>query len=200
MMALRAWPVAEALALVAGTAQPAPGLRWHEEYPMEETLGAVSLLMAAHQLGGPATTAQASTAAQLWTGFTPEHAGTAVPRWWIHQIVQDGLVVGDIGFHGPPSPEHPVTVEIGYNVVAALRGRGVASEACALLLQQAWRHGAEVVLADTDPGNVASQRVLLRCGFEHRGEFCYLARRSTIDGGLSDSGPAARASRIGWLA
>jgi len=88
------------------------------------------------------------------------------PTWWIHQIVVDGVVVGDIGFHGPPSPEREV--EIGYTVVPAWRGRGVASRACALILQQAWRDGADTVVAETDDGNVASQAVLLRNGFERR--------------------------------
>ena len=48
------------------------------------------------------------------------------------------------------------------------RGRGVASRACALILQQAWRDGADTVAAETDDGNVASQAVLLRNGFERR--------------------------------
>ncbi|MET0837672.1 MAG: GNAT family N-acetyltransferase [Marmoricola sp.] len=88
------------------------------------------------------------------------------PTWWIHQIVVDGVVVGDIGFHGPPSPEREV--EIGYTVVPAWRGHGVASRACALILRQAWRDGADTVIAETDDGNVASQAVLLRNGFERR--------------------------------
>jgi RimJ/RimL family protein N-acetyltransferase len=66
------------------------------------------------------------------------------PTWWIHQIVVDGVVV------------------------PAWRGRGVASRACALILQQAWRDGADTVVAETDDGNVASQAVLLRNGFERR--------------------------------
>ena len=86
------------------------------------------------------------------------------PAWWIHQIVVDGVVVGDIGFHGPPGPE--LAVEIGYSVVPAWRGRGVASRACALILQQAWQDGADTVVAETDHDNVASQAVLLRNGFQ----------------------------------
>ena len=42
------------------------------------------------------------------------------------------VVVGDIGFHGPPEPGPRAVVEIGYAVVPAWQGRGVATRACAL--------------------------------------------------------------------
>lgn len=98
-------------------------------------------------------------------GRTPAWRGDDQPLWWLHQIVFEHRVVGDIGFHGPPAAAGPATVEIGYNVVAGMRGRGVASHACAMMLAQAWRNGAEVVTAETERDNLASQRVLLRCGF-----------------------------------
>ena len=117
---------------------------WHREYPLPDSIDAIAMVFAAHR-------------AMLG-------AVTESPGWWIHQIVVDGVVVGDIGFHGPPSPE--LAVEIGYTVVPAWRGRGVASRACALILQQAWRDGANSVVAETDADNVASQAVLLRNGFQ----------------------------------
>jgi RimJ/RimL family protein N-acetyltransferase len=86
------------------------------------------------------------------------------------------VVVGDIGFHGPPSPE--LAVEIGYSVVPAWRGRGVASRACALIVQQAWQDGADTVVAETDAGNVVSQMVLLRNGFQRRPDGIFLINRS----------------------
>jgi ribosomal-protein-alanine N-acetyltransferase len=84
-------------------------------------------------------------------------------------------VVGDIGFHGPPSPER--AVEIGYSVVPAWRGHGVATRACALILQQAWEDGADSVVAETDDGNVASQAVLLRNGFQRRPDGVFMINR-----------------------
>jgi RimJ/RimL family protein N-acetyltransferase len=119
---------------------------WHREYPLPDSIDAIAMVFAAHR-------------AMLG-------AVTESPGWWIHQIVVDGVVVGDIGFHGPPSPE--LAVEIGYTVVPAWRGRRVASRACALILQQAWRDGANSVVAETDADNVASQAVLLRNGFQRR--------------------------------
>jgi [ribosomal protein S5]-alanine N-acetyltransferase len=120
--------------------------RWHREYPMLDSVDAIAMLFAAHR---------------AMTGTVKES-----PVWWIHQIIVDGVVVGDIGFHGPPSPEREV--EIGYSVVPAWRGQGVATRACSLILQQAWQDGADTVVAETDDGNVASQAVLLRNGFRRR--------------------------------
>jgi ribosomal-protein-alanine N-acetyltransferase len=97
------------------------------------------------------------------------------PAWWIHQIVVDGVVVGDIGFHGPPSPEFEV--EIGYSVVPAWRRRGIATRACALIVQQAWQDGAFTVVAETDADNVASQAVLLRNGFQRRSDGVFKINR-----------------------
>lgn len=123
--------------------QPPP---WHPEYPLPDSIDAVAMLFAAHgaMLG----------------------AINDSPAWWIYQIVVDRVVVGDIGFHGPPSPE--LAVEIGYSVVPAWRGRGIATRACAVIVQQAWQDGAFAVVAETDADNVASQAVLLRNGFQRR--------------------------------
>jgi ribosomal-protein-alanine N-acetyltransferase len=123
--------------------QPPP---WHPEYPLPDSIDAVAMLFAAHgaMLG----------------------AINDSPAWWIYQIVVDRVVVGDIGFHGPPTPE--LAVEIGYSVVPAWRGRGIATRACALIVQQAWQDGAFTVVAETDADNVASQAVLLRNGFQRR--------------------------------
>ena len=72
------------------------------------------------------------------------------------------MVVGDIGFHGPPEPGPRAVVEIGYAVVPAWQGRGVATRACALMLEQAWRDGADLVQAEAGepgvPGGAAQVR------------------------------------------
>lgn len=105
--------------------------------------------------------------------------------WGIFWVVLDGGVVGDIGFHGPPgsrSAQDPVSVEIGYTVVPARRGQGVASAACRMVLDLAWRHGADQVQAEAAPDNLASQHVLQGCGFRlvdptGAGELRYVVRR-----------------------
>lgn len=154
---LRALPVDEARALLAGRGAPGTGLFWHQDYPMSETLGALAMVVGAHQAVGS--------------------SGVGQPKWWLHQIVVDDLVVGDVGFHGPPGDTGLVEVELGYHVVRGLRGQGIATQACGLLLQQAWRDDAWAVRAETEADNVASQRVLLRAGFRDEGGLRFVLTR-----------------------
>ena len=159
-------PVEVALQLLAGNPRPEPdGLRpelvegrlitWHAEYPQPDSVDAVAMVVAAHR------------------AVTGEFGKP--PAWWIHHIVVNGVVVGDIGFHGPAAADG--AVEIGYTVVPAWRGRGVASRACGLIVKQAWQDGAEIVIAETEDGNVASQMVLLRNGFQRRPDGIFMIRR-----------------------
>lgn len=79
---------------------------------------------------------------------------------------RDALVAG-AGFFGPPAEG---SVEIGYSVVPAARGRGLATEIVRTLLAHAFAHPAvDEVIAHTSDENVASTRVLLRCGFSRVG-------------------------------
>jgi len=173
---LRPVTLLDAGRLLAGTcagAEAEPD--WHPEYPMAETVTGLRMLLATYRAVG-------------WTGL-------AVPRWWMHHIVVAGQVSGDIGFHGPPCPDGPVVVEIGYDVVPARRGRGIATAACRQILQVAWDQGADAVEAEVDPGNPygpASSRVLAASGFDPRGDGRWRVRRptgcSTGRGGGSDAG------------
>jgi RimJ/RimL family protein N-acetyltransferase len=121
---------------------------WHAEYPLPDSLDAIAMALGAHEVMADKV-------------HDP-------PIWWVHQIVVDGVVVGDIGFHGPPDSGR--TVEIGYSVVPAWRRCGVASRACELMLERAWQDGAEIVIAETDHDNLASQAVLRRNGFRQRSD------------------------------
>jgi GNAT superfamily N-acetyltransferase len=150
--------------LVAGRKARRAG--WHPQYPAADTLDAATMLLAGY-----------------------EAVGTPVPErpvWWLYGMVVDGLVVGDAGFHGPPAPGGPVEVEIGYQVVADYRGRGLATRACGLLLELAWTHGADLVRADAEPANLASRAVLRANGF-----------RSAPGGGVVVPGPGRVASWTG---
>ena len=139
------FPVATAHALVGGTLERPDD--WHPQFPTEDTVSAAQLLLGAYEV----------------LGVDPARS-----PWWFFAVVVDETVVGDAGFHGPPPVDGPAEVEIGYQVVPAHRRRGVATRACALLLEHAWRNGAEVVLAETEPENVASRAVLRANGFRLR--------------------------------
>jgi RimJ/RimL family protein N-acetyltransferase len=86
--------------------------------------------------------------------------------WSTRSVVADGLVVGSIGFYGPPEPAadgHP-EAEVGYGLVEDARGRGLMTDALATVLRVTDAQGVRV-RASVDPTNRASLRVLAACGF-----------------------------------
>jgi RimJ/RimL family protein N-acetyltransferase len=94
----------------------------------------------------------------------------------------DGKAIGDAGFHGPPSFDGEL--EVGYALVPAARGMGLAGEAVELLIEWARRQpGVHTITARVDPGNAPSERLLARLGFERDGEReglrRFVLRRST---------------------
>jgi ribosomal-protein-alanine N-acetyltransferase len=92
---------------------------------------------------------------------------------------ESGLVVGGIGFFGPPRDGR---VEIGYGLVASRRGRGLATEAANAMIEYAFTHpGVTEVFASSDFDNPASIRVLEKCGLTYQSrdesKVAYLAMR-----------------------
>jgi RimJ/RimL family protein N-acetyltransferase len=135
--------------LVAGRANADLQRRWHPEYPTRDSLSALFLIVAAYEV--------------------MERPLDDRSPWWVYQMIVNGYVVGDIGFHGPPADDGPQVVEIGYGVVPAWRGRGLATAACRMITEQAWASGADQVVAEVEPSNTASRTVLLRNGFREEG-------------------------------
>ena len=82
-----------------------------------------------------------------------------------HRLIverESGLVVGGIGFFGPPQGGE---VEIGYGIVPSRQGRGYATEAVrALVADVIDLDGVQTVIGNVDLGNVASIRVLEKSG------------------------------------
>jgi RimJ/RimL family protein N-acetyltransferase len=94
----------------------------------------------------------------------------ASARWGTRLFVVDDppTLVGWGGFKGPPDD---ATVELGYAVAPAWRGRGVASDAVGAMLREAWTAAAvRTVLAHTLAERNASVRVLEKAGFVRDGE------------------------------
>jgi RimJ/RimL family protein N-acetyltransferase len=131
---------ATAARIVAGT--PGPDDRWHPEYPVADELDPLAAL--------------ASTA-------DPD------PVFTLYRVVEraSGLAVGGLGFFGPP--DEAGAVELGYGLVAAVRGRGYATEALRAAVALAHEHGVRLLRADTEPANTASVRVLEKAGFREVG-------------------------------
>ncbi|MBC7446511.1 MAG: GNAT family N-acetyltransferase [Hymenobacteraceae bacterium] len=81
-----------------------------------------------------------------------------------------GEMLGGGGFKGRPTGAAG-TVEIGYGLAPAARGRGLATEAAAALATWAYdQPGVGLVMAHTLPTENASTGVLRRAGFAHVGE------------------------------
>ena len=89
------------------------------------------------------------------------------------------VVVGDIGFLGPPDASG--CVEIGYSVLAARRGRGYAVEMMEILIRWAFKDDrVRRIVAHTDPDNPASMRVLEKNGFQRAGLSAFLDQGDKI--------------------
>jgi ribosomal-protein-alanine N-acetyltransferase len=102
------------------------------------------------------------TVAQL----PPESVAFGV--WTVIEVATN-CVVGDIGFVVPPDADG--VVEMGYSIVPTRRRRGYASEAAAALVGWVFQQpGVSAVVAGTDAGNAASQRVLEKAGFARTSE------------------------------
>lgn len=83
--------------------------------------------------------------------------------------LRGGAAVGDACFKG--APDELGQVELGYGIDEAFRRQGYAAEAAAALTEWALgQPGVRRVLAQTEPGNEVSRRVLLKCGFVRHGD------------------------------
>lgn len=83
---------------------------------------------------------------------------------------ESGEMLGGGGFKGRPVGPTG-TVEIGYGLAPGARGRGLAIEGAAALVD--WAHqqaGVGLIMAHTMPNENASTGVLRRTGFVHTGE------------------------------
>jgi ribosomal-protein-alanine N-acetyltransferase len=108
-------------------------------------------------------------AASMWREDDP---------WSSRSITRADVVVGSIGFFGPPTAaaDGVAEVEVGYGLVEDARGLGYATEALTAVVSAAEATGARV-RASVLPDNDASIRVLAKCGFTE-------LRGSTEDGEL----------------
>ncbi len=93
--------------------------------------------------------------------------GTAQAGWWLHLVIlkQGRLLIGTVGYKGPPSADG--TVELGYAIVSDQQRKGFATEAVKGLVSHALAvPSVRRVIAETLPGLAPSIGVLKKCGFE----------------------------------
>jgi RimJ/RimL family protein N-acetyltransferase len=94
--------------------------------------------------------------------------GENLGAWSIYSHENRTLFLGYV--HLIPIDDEGPDVELGFRLVQAAWGRGLASEAAA----RAVRHGFETaglgeIIAVTDPDNAGSERTLTRLGFKREG-------------------------------
>jgi RimJ/RimL family protein N-acetyltransferase len=93
--------------------------------------------------------------------------GPTAGTWAQIAMTRDGLLVGDIAVWLDDTSELAM---LGYTVAPEHQGRGYAVEAANAVLVYLFEHiRVHRVAATIDPRNMASARVLERCGFEYVG-------------------------------
>jgi RimJ/RimL family protein N-acetyltransferase len=111
-------------------------------------------------------------AMRYWS--TPPHADLGETERWIASMVEvdpsasddfvvtlDGKLIGKLGAWKLP--------EVGFLIDPAHWGKGYAAEAMTAFIDRRRSLGSTELNADVDPRNLASLRLLERCGFEETG-------------------------------
>lgn len=84
--------------------------------------------------------------------------------FWLFRRREDGVVMGSACFKNDPKDG---AVEIGYGINSGFEGWGYTTEAVKAMCQWAFvQPGVRKVIAETDKDNIASQRVLQKCGMK----------------------------------
>jgi len=100
--------------------------------------------------------------------------GPTQANWWLYFVVlradaDSRVLIGSVGYKGPPSRDG--TVEVGYGILPEYQHRGYASEAVRALLARAFAlPTVHRVIAETLPDLTASIGVMTKCGFTFIGE------------------------------
>ncbi|HWJ04556.1 MAG TPA: GNAT family N-acetyltransferase [Steroidobacteraceae bacterium] len=138
------------------------------------------------------------------------YVDTYLPRWFDIYARQPGLgyfavELRDTGeflgwFHLRDDRIEPEYVELGYRLRRSAWGRGYASEGGRALLRHGFDTlGLERISARTLTRNLASQRVMQKCGFVRAGDFVYEA--DVIAGRSPEERAAVKyvVTRAAWL-
>ena len=101
-----------------------------------------------------------------------EQMAAGVPVYWCSTfyivVTANQHIVGSCGFKHAPRDG---MVEIGYGISPDCRKQGAATAAVQALLQLAFEGGATQVMAQVNPENLASTRVVQKLGFVNAGSY-----------------------------
>ena len=105
-----------------------------------------------------------------WIGRVREDHATGQPRRFAIALKESDRLIGGVGLDGSTGDDSEEPA-LGYWLGQPHWGNGYTREAVAAIIDYGLRTlGLPTIRAYTDPGNLASQRVLLRCGLERVGE------------------------------
>ena len=105
-----------------------------------------------------------------WIAKVQENHATGRPSRFAIALKQTDRLIGGVGLDGSTGDgsEEPA---LGYWLGQPYWGNGYAREAAAAIINYGFRVlSLETIRAHTDPGNAASQKVLLACGLKRIGE------------------------------
>jgi len=108
--------------------------------------------------------------AREWIARVQENHTTGCPRRFAIALKETDRLIGGVGLDGTTGDgsDEPA---LGYWLGQPYWRNGYAREAAAAVIHYGFRTlGLETIRAYTDPGNAASQKVLLRCGLKNVGE------------------------------
>jgi RimJ/RimL family protein N-acetyltransferase len=107
---------------------------------------------------------------QQWLEDNPQNAPWLI--WYILLQAEEDkepVLVGSIGFKG--CPDEKGRVEIGYSILPAWQNQGIATEAIQIMTDWALsQKGVLQVIAQVEPGNLPSIRVLEKSGYRFNGD------------------------------
>ena len=134
-----------------------------EGAPIYEARYGVSLADGVREfLGGPEVSADFRARLETAAVADPWRDGNGV------LLLAENRVIGLASFNGPPDADG--AAEISYAIASAYTGRGYASAAARLLIEQARASGqVRTIRAHTLPEASASTRILEKCGFKNCG-------------------------------
>lgn len=89
--------------------------------------------------------------------------------FWFFMLKDERKLIGSACFKGAPNKNGEV--EIGYGIEDSFKNQGYTTEAVKKMIEWALKEeGVSSVIAETDKGNLASQRILLKCKMMFKNE------------------------------